>query len=198
MYDRTHAAPASKGRRLSLADFEPATDDPDGDGTLGKGSFGSVHKVRRTGTNELYALKSIRKADVIEGQLIEQVEREIHVQLKLKHDNVLRLYQHFEDSSTVYLLLEFCAKGELYQILRTRKGRRFSEPVACRYFVQVCKGLEYLHLQDVVHRDLKPENLLVNHDDIVKIADLGWCAMISTLGNATDAFCGTLTTYLPR
>lgn len=66
-----------------------------------------------------------------------EVEREIVVQQKLQHENVLRLFKHFEDEDNVYLLLEYCAKGELYQLLRTQKGRKFSEQMSKHFFVQV-------------------------------------------------------------
>jgi len=184
---------------ISLDQLEPTSVDPEGgDVTLGKGSFGSVQKVKQIGTENIFALKSIRKAEVIDGQLIDQVEREIHVQGQLRHENILRLFRHFEDETCVHLLLEYCAKGELYQLLRTRKGRRFSEPTACRYFVQVCKGLQYLHKHGIVHRDLKPENLLVDSEDVVKIADFGWCAMTQSLNTARNTFCGTLDYLAPE
>lgn len=117
------------------------------------------------------------------------------MQRALKHENILRLYKHFEDADTVYLLLEYCAKGELYQLLRTRRGRRFPEDMARHYFAQVTRGLQYLHSQCIVHRDLKPENLLVTHDDVLKIADFGWCA-VSTVTRTT--FCGTLDYLAPE
>jgi len=162
---------------------------------LGKGSFGVVQKIRRKGTEKIYALKSMHKFEVINGNLIDQVEVEIQVQKNLKHRNVLRLYRHFEDAETVFLLLEFCGKGELYQILRTQKGRRFTENVACDFFCQAAEGLMYLHANNVVHRDIKPENLLVNHENVLKIADFGWCAVSNTL---RTTFCGTLDYLAPE
>lgn len=177
--------------RWSLDMLEPL----EGNARLGRGSFGEVQKVRRKGTSKIYALKTIKKSDVLEGNLIDQVEREIEVQKSLKHRNVLRLYQHFEDQDSVFLLLEYCAKGELYQIMRTRKGRRFPEPLACKYFCQVVDGLRYLHSKKIIHRDIKPENLLVNDKDQVKIADFGWCAVLQ--GERTT-FCGTLDYLAPE
>ena len=58
------------------------------------------------------------------------------MQQKLQHENVLRLFKHFEDSENVYLLLEYCAKGELYQLLRTQRGRKFNEQMSKHFFVQ--------------------------------------------------------------
>merc|ERR1712232_157054 len=105
------------------------------------GSFGVVQKIQRKGTSKLYALKKMLKQEVIDGHLVDQVEREIQVQRDLKHKNVLRMYKHFEDESTVYMLLEYCAKGELYKILRTQKNRRFTVDVAVKFFGQVAEGL---------------------------------------------------------
>jgi len=202
-----HSAPASKpssGQQLpppgplqpmTLEDLEPL--DGEGGRSLGKGSFGVVRRVRlrRGNTNELFALKSMQKREVIDSDLVDQVEREIAFQSCMQHENVLRLYKHFQDDEAVYLLLEFCAKGELYQLLRTRRGRRFTETVAQHYFVQVTRGLRYLHSQQIVHRDLKPENLLVNQDDVLKIADFGWCAKTT---EPRFTFCGTLDYLAPE
>merc|ERR1719362_2168649 len=99
----------------------------------------------------------MQKREVIDSDLVDQVEQEIAFQSCMQHENVLRLYKHFQDDEAVYLLLEFCAKGELYQLLRTRRGRRFTETVAQHYFVQVTRGLRYLHSQQIVHRDMTPE-----------------------------------------
>lgn len=181
------------GVGVTLDDFQIL--DVDGGRSLGKGSFGVVRRVRRQDTLEIFALKTMNKVEVIEGDLIEQVEREIQVQQSLKHENVLCLFQHFEDTDSVFLLLEYCAKGELYQLLRTRKGRRFPEHVARHYFLQVARGLQYLHSLQIIHRDLKPENLLVNHDDVLKIADFGWCAQAT---GPRTTFCGTLDYLAPE
>lgn len=185
--------PQSPGPQVTLDEFEVLDDDAGR--SLGKGSFGVVRRIRRKGTGDIFALKTMQKIEVIEGDLIDQVEREIQVQRTLKHENVLRLYKHFEDAESVYLLLEYCAKGELYQLLRTRRGRRFPEDVAQHYFVQTARGLQYLHSRNIVHRDLKPENLLVNHDDVLKIADFGWCAVSD---NLRTTFCGTLDYLAPE
>jgi len=184
----------SPGDDVKLADFE-ILDSASGGRSLGKGSFGIVRRIRRKGTEDVYALKTMQKIEVINGQLIDQVEREIQVQKGLKHENVLRLYKHFEDDDTVYLLLEYCAKGELYQLLRTQRGRRFTESMSRHFFVQLVRGLKYLHSHNIVHRDLKPENLLITHDDVLKIGDFGWCAATNVL---RTTFCGTMDYLAPE
>jgi serine/threonine protein kinase len=178
---------------LSLDLFEPveAPSSP----PLGRGSFGAVQKVRRKGTKDIFALKTIKKSDLIAENLTDHVQREVEVQTALRHKRVLRLYQTFEDAECVHLLLEFCAYGELYQIMRKRKTLPYT--TARNYFVQVAEGLDFLHSRKIVHRDIKPENLLVSHMDQVKIADFGWSASLETSGKRTT-FCGTLDYMAPE
>mmetsp|Transcript_21361 Transcript_21361/g.46375 ORF Transcript_21361/g.46375 Transcript_21361/m.46375 type:complete len:586 (+) Transcript_21361:347-2104(+) len=180
---------------LTLSEFDVI--DSDTGRSLGKGSFGVVRRVQKRSSGEVFALKTMQKAVVIESELVDQVEREIQVQRALKHENILKLYKHFQDPETVYLLLEYCAKGELYQLLRTHKNRRFPEETTRHYFMQVAKGLQHLHSQHIVHRDLKLENVLISkttmssgtpqlelHD--VKIADLGLSKSIGSSGAGRD------------
>ncbi|EER10783.1 protein kinase, putative [Perkinsus marinus ATCC 50983] len=192
---------------------------------LGKGSFGEVLCVKIRGdpsgkglvahrpsqasyTGRLYALKTLRKRDVEQGHLAAQVEREISVQSRLPaHSNILRLYSHFEDREHVYLLLEYCAKGELYHLLRTQQKRRFPVERAARYFLMAARAVAHLHSHGIMHRDIKPENLLVAADDTLKLADFGWCAefpapVVSGYTTRSHArrhtFCGTLDYLSPE
>jgi serine/threonine-protein kinase 11 len=86
---------------------------------------------------------------------------------RLSHPNIIRLIEvlHRQDTSTVYLILEY-AQGSL-------KGQRFTEPQAVWIFNQVVHGLLYLHQQGMVHKDIKPSNLLLFDNGVVKIADFG-------------------------
>ncbi|KAF4698553.1 hypothetical protein FOZ62_011858, partial [Perkinsus olseni] len=198
--DDTPPRPAL-GRNASLRDLRKD------EKKLGKGSFGEVLCVRISTdpSGRLYALKSLRKRDVEQGQLSGQVEREISVQSRLPaHPNILRLYSHFEDREYVYLLLEYCAKGELYHLLRTQHKRRFPVERAARYFLMAAQAVGHLHSHGIIHRDIKPENLLITADDTLKLADFGWCAELPppVPGHASHArrhtFCGTLDYLSPE
>jgi len=184
---------------ITLGQLELTSVDPEGtDATLREGSFGIVQKVKQMGTNNIFALKSISRAEAIDGQMIDQVKLEIHVQGQLRHENILRLFQHFEDEHRVHLLLEYCIKGDLYKLMMTRKKCKFSEPTACRYFKQICNGVQYLHNHGFVHRDLKLENLLVSSEDVVKIADFGWVTTTKLLNSGKYRFCGTPNSLAPE
>ena len=71
----------------------------------------------------------------------------------MKHDNIAKLYTFFEDKANAYLIIEYCEKGSLFHLLQAK--RRFSEREAFHYFYQTCKGIDFLHKQNIIHRDLK-------------------------------------------
>ena len=119
--------------------------------------------------------------------------REISVQKKLNHANIIRLYGHIEDIDCIYLILEYAAKGNLFHYIRDRK--RLTEEETWPFFTQVCVGVNYLHQNSIIHRDLKPENILLNHNNTVKICDFGWCVEGN---NERNTYCGTLDYMAPE
>lgn len=171
-------------RQYSLADFEIGR-------KLGKGKFGKVYCVREKSSGYICALKVMNKKELIEYKVEKQFRREVEIQSNLRHPNILRLYGHFHDSTRVYLIIEYLAKGELFKVLR-REGR-FSDVKASKYIAQMASALAYLHSKHIIHRDIKPENILLGLDGNIKIADFGW-SVHSSSRRAT--MCGTLD-YLP-
>ncbi len=145
---------------------------------LGEGKFGAVCLARDTGTDALVAIKKTRQSEVT---------REFKIHSGLEHPNVLKLVERIGRR----LVLEY-APMELFDVLKDRGF--LHESTACRYFLDVCRGLEYLHSMHVMHRDIKPENLLISEDGVVKIADFG-LAKRSTRDRARTV-CGT-DEYLP-
>lgn len=81
------------------------------------------------------------------------MKREIKLHKKLKHKNIVRLFDFFKMKNKVFLLMEYAEKGNLYHSLKASK--KYSEAVAANYFTQVCHGVAYLHKKNVCHRDLK-------------------------------------------
>lgn len=192
-----HARSSSPPPNVTLNDFDLL--DRFTGRSLGKGSFGLVRMVRLKGTDNVFALKESAKKESVSGNLMAQVERELNNHHSLKHKNIVRLYNYMQDEKLVYMLLEFCAKGELYQLLRTQPYRRFDEAMSRHFFTQLVDGLQYLHSQNIIHRDLKPENLLVDADDVLKIADFGWCVRVRTEPVQRQfTFCGTMDYLAPE
>ena len=110
-------------KQWKLSDFEI------GKG-LGKGKFGRVYLAREKASGYIVALKAIFKAELESNSVEQQLRREIEIQCRLKHQNILRLYGYFHDAKCVYLILEYAPNGEVYRALRT--GRTFSEELAAK------------------------------------------------------------------
>jgi calcium-dependent protein kinase len=148
---------------------------------LGKGSYGIVHLGRLRGTNLRRAIKIINKAKVSN---VERFKLEIEIMMKLDHPSILRLYDYFEDANNVYLVLELCTGGELFD--RIIANKYFGEDEARIIFRQIMKAIYYCHLNGVCHRDLKPENFIMvsKHDQFtLKAIDFG---LSRTFNNAQD------------
>eukprot|EP00993_Chasmostoma_nieuportense_P001658 NODE_2519_length_1156_cov_26.595724_g2400_i0.p1 GENE.NODE_2519_length_1156_cov_26.595724_g2400_i0~~NODE_2519_length_1156_cov_26.595724_g2400_i0.p1 ORF type:complete len:347 (-),score=89.94 NODE_2519_length_1156_cov_26.595724_g2400_i0:93-1133(-) len=159
---------------------------------MGHGKYGSVYLARERQTKFICALKVLKKKELISDGIEHQLQREVEIQTNVRHKHILRLYGYFFDAARIYLVLEFCEKGELYGHLQRMK--RFPEELAGKYIGQLAEALRYLHNKNVIHRDIKPENLLVDHRGHLKIADFGWSVHAPSQRRFT--LCGTLD-YLP-
>lgn len=169
----------------TLSDFEIGK-------PLGRGKFGNVYLAREKRSKYICALKVLFKNQLGKHSIQHQLRREIEIQSHLRHPNILRLFGYFYDEKRVYLILEYAAKGELYQKLK--KEERFTEAQSSIYIASLARALHYCHSKHVIHRDLKPENLLIGHDGSLKIADFGWS--VHTPHARRTTLCGTLD-YLP-
>jgi len=145
---------------------------------LGRGNFGRVHLARNESNHkELYALKVLGRAFIVQNGWESLVENERNAMLELagltKSPFLLTMYNSFSDKKNIYLLLELCEGGDLYNLLRITKGNRFNEEVSKFYMACVVMGLEAMHSRELVYRDLKPENLMLSRNGYVKVADFG-------------------------
>lgn len=109
------------------------------------------------------------------GQL-DHVLAEREVLYLLDSDWFPRTYGSFQDDGSVYLILEFIAGGEFYNLLREKQ--RMTEDQTRFYAANVVAAFEYLHARGYIYRDLKPENLLVDKDGYLKVTDMGFCKML--------------------
>ncbi|PNH01088.1 cAMP-dependent protein kinase catalytic subunit beta [Tetrabaena socialis] len=128
---------------------------------IGTGQFGLVRVVRNIRTNEVYALKVMHKAPIVESKQIEHVinERKI-LEEACVHPFCVRLCGAYQDKASLFLLQEWVPGGELFHHLDVEGA--FDEPTAMFYAANVLLALEFLHTKGIVYRDLKPENLLMD------------------------------------
>lgn len=138
---------------------------------IGEGSYGSVRKGVQRKTGQVRAIKIIPKTAV---KYIAKFRQEIQLMKELEHPNIIRLYETYEDKENIYLVMELCSGGELFDRIIT--AGFFSEREAAIYVKQMLGALYYLHNKGICHRDLKPENFLMlsrEADSPIKLIDFG-------------------------
>ena len=139
---------------------------------IGEGNFGKVKLSKSKTTNEKFAIKILDKGK-LKSQTKSTLFNEIEIISKLKHPNIIHVYNILEDEKNYYIIMEYCEKGELFDYIVERE--RLDPLEASIFFYQLINGVEYIHNQGFSHRDLKPENLLLTKDKILKIIDFGLC-----------------------
>lgn len=141
---------------------------------LGQGTFAKVYYGRNMKTGQSVAIKVIDKEKVLRVGLINQIKREISIMRKVRHPNILELYEVMATKTKIYFALEYAKGGELFD--KVSKGR-LKEHIARRYFLQLITAVDFCHSRGVYHRDLKPENLLLDENDNLKVSDFGLSAL---------------------
>ncbi|PSR92971.1 3-phosphoinositide-dependent protein kinase [Actinidia chinensis var. chinensis] len=137
----------------------------------GVGSYSKVVRAKKKDTGIVYALKIMDKKFITKENKTAYVKLERIVLDQLDHPGIVRLFFTFQDTFSLYMALESCEGGELFDQV-TRKGR-LSEDEAQFYAAEVVDALEYIHGMGLIHRDIKPENLLLTAEGHIKIADFG-------------------------
>lgn len=166
--------------------------------TLGRGATGRVLLASHQTTGQKAAVKVVSKSELNEDDgpkkasdetsLPYGIEREIIIMKLLNHPNVLRLYDVWETSKALYLVLEYVEGGELFDLL-VEQGP-LQEEEAIKYFRQIILGTAYCHALGICHRDLKPENILLDGNLNVKLADFGMAALESN-DKLLETSCGS-------
>ncbi|KAI9352287.1 kinase-like domain-containing protein [Zopfochytrium polystomum] len=172
-------APVKARTKFELRDFEIFK-------TLGTGSFGRVHLVRLKATSKFYAMKVLRKSEVVKLKQVEHTVNEKCILDRLDFPFLVGMLGSFQDDGNLYIVLEYIQGGELFSYLR-RSGR-FPNHVARFYAAEVVLAFEYLHSRDIIYRDLKPENLLLDAEGHIKITDFGFAKVVP---DQTWTLCGT-------
>lgn len=152
---------------------------------LGKGSYSTVYLARHRLSGCLFALKEVHRFCMSDERMMRQLVLEVNIHRPLRHPHLVRLYSYYETEDALLLILEYCQKGTLMDLLRKRREERvgeegcFSEAESSTFARHVARGLHYLHhIRGIAHRDIKLENVLVDERGVAKLGDFGWSKMI--------------------
>ena len=142
---------------------------------IGSGGFAKVVQGIHIPTGEKVAVKIMDKAQIFSEPLnLTRIQREIAILKIVRHRNIIKLYELMETPNKIYLVMEYCNGGELFDYIVSKQ--HLTERQACRFFQEIINSLEYLHSLNIVHRDIKPENLLldkINSKITLKLIDFG-------------------------
>lgn len=149
---------------------------------IGVGAFGEVSLVRKYTTesddhqnleSQLYAMKTLRKVDVIRRNQVAHVKAERDILAEAELEWVTKLYYSFQDKENLYFIMEYIPGGDLMALL-IKKGI-FEEPLAVFYIAELVLAIESVHKMGFIHRDIKPDNILIDKDGHIKLTDFGLC-----------------------
>ncbi|KAK9460742.1 kinase-like domain-containing protein [Lipomyces oligophaga] len=166
---------------------------------LGKGAFAAVFKAIDRTSGEIFAVKRIPRKRIMAGLT---VAREISILQSLDHKNIVRLQDYYEDKSTISLVMDYAAGGDLMDYIELYGA--LTEDLTRVIVKQTLQALAYVHSLGISHRDIKPDNIMLvragkQTPELVeiKVADFG-LAKIADSGTVLKTFCGTLAYLAPE
>ena len=140
---------------------------------LGIGAFGVVSLVRKIDTGKLYAMKTLRKADVLRRNQTAHVKAERDILAEADNEWVVKLFFSFQDSENLYFVMEYVPGGDMMSLLI--KLGTFPEHLTLFYIAELVCAIESVHKMGFIHRDIKPDNILIGSDGHIKLTDFGLC-----------------------
>lgn len=155
---------------------------------LGKGAFGKVVLAQKKDSGKYYAIKILKKAQIISNNMFQKTLAEKTILQSNRHPFLVSLEYAFQTETKLYFVLEFMVGGELYSHMK--REQRFTEARAKFYSVCVVLGLGFLHENNYIYRDLKLENILLDEKGYAVITDFGFAKFLAH-DEKTRTFCGT-------
>ncbi|KAL3517711.1 hypothetical protein ACH5RR_020300 [Cinchona calisaya] len=174
--------------KMGADDFELLT-------MIGKGAFGEVRVCREKTTGHVYAMKKLKKSEMLRRGQVEHVKAERNLLAEVDSSCIVKLYCSFQDDEYLYLIMEYLPGGDMMTLLMRKDT--LTEDEARFYVAETVLAVESIHVHNYIHRDIKPDNLLLDRYGHLRLSDFGLCKPLdcSTLQekdfSTADSFNGT-------
>ncbi|TYG98620.1 hypothetical protein ES288_A10G131800v1 [Gossypium darwinii] len=152
--------------KMGADDFEPLT-------MIGKGAFGEVRICREKATGHVYAMKKLKKSEMLRRGQVEHVKAERNLLAEVDSNCIVKLYCSFQDEEYLYLIMEYLSGGDMMTLLMRKDT--LTEDEARFYVGETVLAIESIHKHNYIHRDIKPDNLLLDRNGHMKLSDFGLC-----------------------
>ncbi|KAK7268888.1 hypothetical protein RIF29_21597 [Crotalaria pallida] len=152
--------------KMGADDFEPLT-------MIGKGAFGEVRICREKATGHVYAMKKLKKSEMLRRGQVEHVKAERNLLAEVDSNCIVKLYYSFQDEEYLYLIMEYLPGGDMMTLLMRKDI--LTEDEARFYVGETVLAIESIHKHNYIHRDIKPDNLLLDKHGHMKLSDFGLC-----------------------
>ncbi|KAK9149111.1 hypothetical protein Scep_007868 [Stephania cephalantha] len=155
-----------KRHKICADDFELLT-------IIGRGAFGEVRLCREKISGNIYAMKKLKKTEMLSRGQVEHVRAERNLLAEVASHCIVKLYYSFQDAEYLYLIMEYLPGGDMMTLLM--REDTLTESVARFYIAQSVLAIESIHKHNYIHRDIKPDNLLLDKNGHMKLSDFGLC-----------------------
>ncbi|TYI66887.1 hypothetical protein E1A91_D09G258600v1 [Gossypium mustelinum] len=152
--------------KMGADDFEPLT-------MIGKGAFGEVRICKEKATGHVYAMKKLKKSEMLRRGQVEHVKAERNLLAEVDSNCIVKLYCSFQDDEYLYLIMEYLPGGDMMTLLMRKDI--LTEDEARFYVGETVLAIESIHKHNYIHRDIKPDNLLLDKNGHMKLSDFGLC-----------------------
>ncbi|KAH0469015.1 hypothetical protein IEQ34_002247 [Dendrobium chrysotoxum] len=165
--------------KMGVDDFELLT-------IIGRGAFGEVRLCREKSTGNVYAMKKLKKSEMLRRGQVEHVKAERNLLAEVDSACIVKLYCSFQDDEYLYLIMEYLPGGDMMTLLMRKDT--LTEDEAMFYVAETVLAIESIHKHNYIHRDIKPDNLLLDRNGHMKLSDFGLCKPLdsSSFPNLTE------------
>lgn len=139
--------------------------------TIATGGMATIYKARQISLGREVVVKKLHPHLAEDANFVRRFKREAAILAKLQHKNIVNIIDFFEESNDQFIVLEYIKGFSLDRLIKDRSLIPFD--ISVYILKEVCSGLRYIHLNNILHRDLKPDNIMISEDGEVKITDFG-------------------------